>query len=592
MPTQSSQKRKTHQVLEDKLKMHIQREFDLGEKVISLLKQKKELETNLQTQLGTKEGLEKELTDAIESKRALEQKYSDMQRNLHAQQKNLRQRSRRFGATEEDSREDLKALREEIRRLKQQLEILDIQKVEEHVRLSNEIEGLCGKERQLKQQLQQISYQKELAEEELDIAAQQCQKLSEVHGQEKAQHEQEIERLQRKQAHLEIRIAHILDEQHRNERTVQQEIETLKHSKAQLEEKVEHLEHQQAQPSQGHTTELRQVIEQKEQAIQMLQAKAHQRSAMLRSENESLRKEMENILTKREEMGWENQMLESSLKNLQHDLAEYLLLKNKYEEAQREKEHFEEMFYEKIQFLEERYMDASQKASRKNVREMKFRTHKQTLSSEAAGTTKSVKARRRTGSSRTQKISRRTGTGFWLKLAIPVAVIIAIFLGIFITRLFLLDGDQSGLSHTAGELPVRGFELPDDKFGMGEPVDSDISGNFADPSNRQPSRQRPPAAEVQDNSQTQPYSEESNVMQLANNLIDGTKTNRGTNTVISSTQVKKSSQALPPVDIVVELPGTGNSRFLPKERQSFPTVENNVVLRRHYNQIHLASQKN
>ena len=37
-------------MLEEKLKVHIQREYDLGEKVIGLLKQKKQLEETLQEQ--------------------------------------------------------------------------------------------------------------------------------------------------------------------------------------------------------------------------------------------------------------------------------------------------------------------------------------------------------------------------------------------------------------------------------------------------------------------------------------------------------------------------------------------------------------
>ena len=163
--TSQSKQGKTKQVLEEKLKLHIQREFDLGEKVISLLRQKKALETNLQEQLNTKGALETKLQEAVASKHALEQEYSQIQKDLRTQQKTLRQRSRRFSVTEEDSREDLRTLREEIHRLQEQLELLDIQKVEEHAHLSNKIKKLVKKEHELKHYFQKISHQKGIAEE-------------------------------------------------------------------------------------------------------------------------------------------------------------------------------------------------------------------------------------------------------------------------------------------------------------------------------------------------------------------------------------------------------------------------------------------
>ncbi len=45
------------------------------------------------------------------------------------------------------------------------------------------------------------------------------------------------------------------------------------------------------------------------------------------------------MLDSQEKMKWENQMLETSLKGLQTDLAEYMQLQKRFEEVQREKKH-------------------------------------------------------------------------------------------------------------------------------------------------------------------------------------------------------------------------------------------------------------
>ena len=152
--------------------------------------------------------------------------------------------------------------------------------------------------------------------------------MAESHEKEKAHYEQQIEYLQHKQSDMEIRIAHLLDEQQGNERSLQQEIESLKLSKAELEEKVAEMRQQHPEQRQEAENELLEVIERQESVIQQLKERAHQRSVMLREENETLKKEVEHMQTRQEKIHWGNQMLESSLKSLQHDLAEYLLLKN------------------------------------------------------------------------------------------------------------------------------------------------------------------------------------------------------------------------------------------------------------------------
>jgi hypothetical protein len=592
MPTPTSQgtkQQKTERVLEEKLKVHIQREFDLGEKVISLLKQRKVLETHLQEQLNTKEELEHKLEEAVNSRQNLEQKYSQMQREMRAQQKALRQRSRRFVQTEEGSREDLKVLREEIHRLRDQLEILDIQKVEEHVRLSNQIESLCEQERQLKQELQITSYQKELAEEELDSTAENFQKMAASHEQEKLQHEQEIERLQRKQAQLEIQTAHILDEQQRNERTLQREIETLRLSKAELEEKVKQLKQQQPDSDQVEVhSEILQLIEEKEQAIRNVQEQAHQRSAMLRAENETLQQKVENILSSQEKISWENKMLESSLKSLQHDLAEYLLVKTKFEEARHEKEDFEHAFYQKIKFLEDRYMDAQQSQKDSHTPAKKVQSHQQEEQTErivpSAPASPPAPPVKHTAPP-SSKTPRQSRNNFWFTLLVPVAVLLLILIGVII-YIQVSPHTPENFSGDTATLPPVEVTLPEE-FDMGFPADTEISIHVTEPLlPQEPVKQEPSGTES-----TPPQSRQPQPASVANSVAETLDTPASPSPKTPSQPTASTSPPTKPqpkrsVAIVVQLPGTNTSRFLPKEQQPFPTVDNNIVLRRRYERTH------
>ena len=578
---------KTKQVLEEKLKVHIQREFDLGEKVIALLKQKNDLEAGLQVQLNSKRQLETQLSEAIAGKQSLEQEYSTMQKDLRAQQKSLRQRSRRFSVTEEDSREDLKALHEEIHQLKQQLDLLDNQKVEEHVHLSNTIETLSKKEQHLQQALQEISSQKETAEGELKRTVQRFRDLAGMHNGEKRQHEDEIERLQRQQEPLKIRIAHLLDEQQRNEQSLQQEIETLKRSKSQLEKKVEQLRQQHPDRDEEAEKELLEVIERQENVIQQLKERAHQRSSMLRAENETLKKEVENMLTEQEKTNWENQMLESSLKSLQHDLAEYLLLKNKFEEAQREKQHFEDAFYQKIQFLEERYIAAGESADTMSTEAVhihhRAETPDQSESSVGIAPKKRTFKRRQPimiDHEKTEKILLRPRNAIWPKILLPVGAILILLLSAVMTVQLLKRFKADKIQTMAVDVPVSGYALPDDKFGLGQ-SDEKLSPDAGDPTLFGPGiPDSPVIAEPEKNLQSQPVH----------------APDTGSDTALATPQPDPPPILMPVVpalpahktqqvaSIVVELPADGQQRFLPKEQQPFPTLENNVVLRRYHRQ--------
>jgi chromosome segregation ATPase len=581
----------TKQILEEKLNQHIQREFDLGEKVISLLKQKNELEVRLQEQLSSKGNLEERLSEAISSKQNLEQEYSRMQKELRAQQKTLRQRSRRFSVNEEDSREDLRALTEEIQRLKQQLDLLDNQKIEEHVQLSNTIEELSKKEQHLQQEVQKISYQKEIAEEELEHTAQHFHKMTDAHEHEKQQHEKEIERLQRKQAHMEIRIAHLLDEQQRNERSLQQEIESLKHSKAILEEKVEQLRRENPDHDEEAERELLQVIERQESVIQQLKERAHQRSSMLRAENETLKQEVQSMLSEHEKINWENQMLESSLKTLQHDLAEYLLIKNKFEEAQREKEHFEEAFYRKIKFLEERYVASGETAPEIPEESVHIHHHVAETAPPAERTRNAVKTRKKSpkrqrrvpvDEEKTEKILYRSHNALWPKILIPVGAILILLLSALITVQLLKLFGPAEIPTTATELPPSGYALPEDKFGLHQPSNGGLLRNGADAvvPDLEPSVS-PSLVEPEENSHMQPEPAVSPQHMLANAVSEQAESLPGEEPkAVPPNYVKQPQQVASTV--VVQLTNGGNSRFLPREFQAFPTAENNVVLRRYY----------
>jgi hypothetical protein len=589
--SQDLQKQQQQQVLKEKLKVHIKHELDLGEKVISLLKQKKALEVNLQEQLNTKEDLEKKLKEAITSKKNLEQEFFQIQQKLREQQKSLRRQSRRIAETEEGSKEDLKTLSQELARLKQQFEILDQQKVEEHTQLSNKIKALSDKESYLKQELQTIAAQKKVAEEELLNAIRKLQELSLFHNSQKKQYQQQIKAFQQERVDLETRITRSRDERQKNEQKLQQEIESLKISKAQLEEKIAHLEQQSTNDTQDHDTELLQVIEKQDRFIQELKEKAYQRSTLLKAENETLKKKLENILASQEKITWENQMLESSLKGLQQDLVEYIQLKNKFEKAQREKEHFEAAFYKKIKFFEDRYTETPnlQKSPFIDRPQKEERQAEKTLQVEPE--TKSGKTLQ-SEDRKKSKLFRASWKGPGPRFVLAATVLISIMLAI---AAYTQLPSYIVQMHRANVV----LELPEDEFDQNVPGEIELvpgSGNESQNKQYQSMKETPT---VQTETQREPSGKSSRkivknaqvpiLSQVEGSQVEGSQA-KGSEVegkqVTGTEKQKKNTLGKPehPGEIVVQLTGPQDDRFSPAEQRPFPTIENNIVLRRHHEQ--------
>ena len=365
-PHESHEAQRKH-VLEEKLKQHIQREFSLGEKVISLLKQKKGLEADLRQQQQTRAMLENKLEEMISSKEAFEQKYQQIHQELEDQQHRLRSRSQLILENEEDSRQNLQELRQTIVTLEQQLENVDQQKVEDQKRLVRQIQHLRRKEHEQSKHLHQISRQRGLIEKRLHELARKYQQLLHSYQQDKQQHEQQLDAVFREQIKQEAHVEDLLEQHKENEVKLEQEVADLKISKAQLEEQLQQIKQQVSLKTQEGDADLLRVIEKQQRYIEEFKEKAHQRSAILRTENEAMRQEMEAMLETQEKMKWENQMLESSLKSLQTDLTEYIQLQKRFEEVQREKESFEEKFHRKIQFLEEQPEESEQEMNTQAV---------------------------------------------------------------------------------------------------------------------------------------------------------------------------------------------------------------------------------
>ncbi|GAK52615.1 hypothetical protein U14_03867 [Candidatus Moduliflexus flocculans] len=339
--------------LEEKLKVHIQREYDLGEKVITLLKQKKQLEERLQEQQKAKEQLEQQLADISSVKEDVEQQFLETKTTLQAQQRTLKTRSRMILQEEEQSREKLGELHRQIAELQGELLFLDAQKGEEQQELAKRIVQLQKKEQVQQQKLRKIVEQRDEVEKRLHLIIKKYNRLAGAYKKEKHAHEQQLEALNQEQINRDARIELLRDEQKLNEETLLKEIEALREEKSELEAKLQRHEQENPTPGWSHDENLLQVIERQNRYIQELKDKAHQRSTMLRTENETLRAEMEDLASTQEKVKWENQMLENSLKDLQSDLAEYMSLKHKFDAVQREKEKFEKTFQRRLQLFDE-----------------------------------------------------------------------------------------------------------------------------------------------------------------------------------------------------------------------------------------------
>lgn len=351
-------------MLEEKLKVHIQREYDLGEKVIGLLKQKKQLEETLQEQQTAHAKLEGELAEIAAQKNEAEQNFSDAQKSLHEQQRTLKSRSRLIQQDEEQSRGTLEQLHRQIDALREELQSMDSQKQTEQAQLAEKIIRLQRKEQAQQQKLHQLVTHRDEVEKRLAFVVKKYKRLALLQKQQKKQHEQQLESLYQEQIHREARIELLRDEQKVNEEALLKEIETLKEEKAALQAKLGQQDESGAPTTWANDENLLQVIERQNQYIQELKDKAHQRSVMLREENDALRKEMDDLASSQDKVKWENHLLETSLKDLQSDLTEYMNLKQKFDAVQREKENFEKTFQRRLRLFEEQQEAAPVKVAR------------------------------------------------------------------------------------------------------------------------------------------------------------------------------------------------------------------------------------
>ena len=351
-------------MLEEKLKVHIQREYDLGEKVIGLLKQKKQLEETLQEQQTAHAKLEGELAEIAAQKNEAEQNFSDAQKSLHEQQRTLKSRSRLIQQDEEQSRGTLEQLHRQIDALREELQSMDSQKQTEQAQLAEKIIRLQRKEQAQQQKLHQLVTHRDEIEKRLEFVVKKYKRLALLQKQQKKQHEQQLESLYQEQIHREARIELLRDEQKVNEEALLKEIETLKEEKAALQAKLGQQDESGAPTTWANDENLLQVIERQNQYIQELKDKAHQRSVMLREENDALRKEMDDLASSQDKVKWENHLLETSLKDLQSDLTEYMNLKQKFDAVQREKENFEKTFQRRLRLFEEQQEAAPVKVAR------------------------------------------------------------------------------------------------------------------------------------------------------------------------------------------------------------------------------------
>lgn len=576
-PHHADDEQRKHE-LEEKLREHIQREFSLGEKVISLLKQKKDLEADLQQQQQTRAMLEQKLEEMIKSKEVFEQKYQLIHRELEEQQQRLRSRSQLILENEENSRQNLQELRQKIATLEQQLETVDQQKVEEQKRLVRQIQHLRRKEYEQSKHLRQISHQRDLIEKRLHELTCKYQQILQSYQEDKQVHDQQLDAVFQEQINQEASMENLLEQHQDNEAKLEQEIADLKISKAQLEEQLQRMKQQISLKSQDSDTDLLRVIEKQQRYIEDLKEKAHQRSTILRTENETIRNEMEDMIDRQEKMKWENQMLESSLKSLQTDLAEYIQLQKRFEEVQREKETFEEKFHRKIQFLEEQPEESEQG---ENTHAVPQSRHKRTAEERILQVQKQEKQSK--NEERKRSFKSRIVEWFSLshdKLLNTAFVLVAIILAIQIVRLIPWDhlGTSSPPQPTQTLLQSR-EESPRKENRWSETLmftsEETVSPALKD--------EAAPVEKSESASQT-PRKEALSPLPQAQDTITA-----------SSQPPTRPSAVAPPkhtsraTSIVVKLIPDQASRFLSRSETSLPTPENNSILRRHNEQKSVSS---
>ena len=579
---QHSQDELKQKVLEDKLKTHIQREFTLGEKVISLLKQKKELEKSLREQQCAQQKLEEELHTLGQSKQHVERKYHESEKALQERQSRLKTRSRIIIEDEEQSRENLEHLQSTIQELQRQLKTVDAQKIEEKKLLVQKLRKLRHREKLQQQKLGKIVQQRDMVERRLRSVVKKYKQLSSAYHKEKKQHETQLEQVHKEQVNREARIELLRDEKHLNEESLLKEVESLKQAKAELEAKLARVEQKNPGTSWALDADLLQVIEKQNQYIQELKDKAHQRSTFLRGENDSLREEMEALSTSQEKVKWENQMLESSLKDLQADLAEYIQLKHKFDEVQKEKEDFEQLFQRRLRFFEDRETGEDNGAG---TPEEPIGTHEAASEDPGQELDASQKAAlpffKRVLPTKSRLID-------WLNVSKPklFLAVVALLIIVLTVQLFRLIPwryiHPLRISETVE--PVELPQTPEldalDLEGRRRPPEPQSSKvrRIAELSASAATRRNGPVASVE-----APVKESSSQEQPATAAPIAKQAPR-----ISSRKHPFKSLAQPiktrPTHILVQLTSLYPSNVPLQSQTPFPTIENNSILRRHYEQ--------
>ncbi len=584
-------------MLEEKLKVHIKREFDLGEKVISLLRQKKQLETSLQKQLQAQEGLKKELETVLQSEESFERKFIKVQEELQERQQTLQKRSQIIVTDEENSRETLEHLRWQIHVLKEQLEVLDRQKIAEQNQLLQKIRELRQKEKTLSSQLQEHSHEQGRIETQLRQTMKNFQNLSHKYKKERKHYEQQIKSMRGKQIGLESEIETLFEKQKINENTLRSEVEILRITKAQLERKVEQLQQKKRPASPEFDAELLMVIDKQEGFIEEIREKAHKRSTLLKSENENLREEMQTILDEQEKIRWENQMLESSLKGLQGELGEYIQIKEKFEDIQQEKKHVEDNLRRKVKFFEPDKKEDGKNGQTRGRNQKSSVTKKplQEQKTELAHTVSSSRqhigrqrAKQKPSVPSVRQISPQKKIRWWNRVNISkgmllnaLLLVVAIVLAIAIYRLMPWEYIRPKSSSAPQRFAVEQVEkkseirtIKDDELLL-EGQAEQTEAHFA-------------AALSQKQEVSLPDSKKAQSLEIAREAQESSEViqNKEIEPVTPSLTQQEHERPMSkrPVDIVVKLTHEQVNRFTFQAQEPFPTIANNSILRRHYEQ--------
>jgi hypothetical protein len=265
--------------------------------------------------------------------------------------------------------------------------------------------------------------------------------------------------------------------------------------------------------------------------------------------------------------------------------VEYIQLKNQFEQAQHNKEHFEDALYKKITFFEERYIEpqTTQQAPPPNQFQKDNRAYEQPLQSEPSLRPKSP------GSNEEQKASkpsRAVWGGLVTKFVLAAAILCALILAIAAYKQF-----PSYTVQTQSASVV--LTLPEGLFEQAIPAGMEVFPAFGNAEQNQEQREDTQPSTIPAKKPAAPVKKPARktvkpVPTLAPkaDTSDKVKTSKVEEPPTKETGKPKKNQAKPPerpVEIVVQLPQL-SGRLLPEASSSFPTLENNIVLRRHYEQ--------